>query len=130
MVVTCGRDGCEVSFQTKHSRQRYCSPACAKEVKRIRDLHLHRQANCKHCDGPFDPGRTRASYCSDECKRLARNYRLGIVPRPKQAAAPRPKPAPVGNPTSDIIWQNEGLRIFRFRMTDPKMPRHQEVKKK
>lgn len=122
MVVKCGVEACGVEFKTKHSRQRYCSPACSKEAKRLRDLHLERDARCKRCDAPFDPERTRACYCSEECKRKARlSRRGGPTPRkakPKKAKTPETKP-------SDIIWQNGGLTILRF-----KSPDMRKVKKK
>jgi len=107
--VVCGLATCGATFETKHSRQRYCSAVCAKEVRRLRDLRTERVAHCKHCDAVFNPDKTRADYCGPQCRDEAKRLRFNEQRKSsRQVAAKR---AAVEN---GVSWKRGGVAVLRF----------------
>ncbi len=60
----CGGD-----FQRKVNAQKYCSPACAKPLKKSRTME------CRHCRKAFEATRSNQQYCSQRCQKCGEGMR-------------------------------------------------------
>jgi len=104
--LICAREGCEEKF-LKKGTQKCCGKACAKlfdAAQKRKRYRLKREAGgtyvlekqCRNCSKSFNPSRSDALYCGEECK--ARFYSKKRIKRKKMKLAME-KAANASNPT-------------------------------
>lgn len=85
-ATTASCEFCSESFTQVRKSQRFCSERCS-ERRRVQDVRRHENGEpvmpgdlipCERCEGLFvlPGGKGQRRYCSDECRRKARNHRL------------------------------------------------------